>query len=36
MLEDTYILKVEYRDPEGYQRSKDEVSLCLTELEKYC
>ena len=36
LLEDTYILKVEYRDPEGYQRSKDEVYSCLEELEKYC
>ena len=36
MLEDAYILKVEYRDPEGYQRSMDEIGSCLTELEKYC
>ena len=36
MLEDAYILKVEYRDPEGYQRSMDEIDSCLTELEKYC
>ena len=36
MLEDAYILKVEYRDPEGYQRSMDEIGLCLEELEQYC
>jgi len=36
LLEDTYILKAEYRDPEGYHRSKDEVCTCLEELEKYC
>lgn len=36
LLEDTYILKVEYRDPEGYLRSRDEIGSCLTDLEKYC
>ena len=36
LLEDTYILKMEYRDPEGYLRSKDEVCSYLEELEKYC
>ena len=35
LLEDTYILKVEYRDPEGYLRSKADVYSCLTELERY-
>ena len=34
LLEDTYILKVEYRDPEGYLRSKAEVASSLAELEK--
>ena len=36
LLEDSYILKMEYRDPEGYLRSKDEVCTCLAELEEYC
>ena len=35
LLEDTYILKVEYRDPEGYRRSVDEVYPYLAELERY-
>ena len=34
LLEDTYILKAEYRDPEGYLRSKAEVVSCLAELEQ--
>lgn len=35
LLEDSYILKVEYRDPEGYLRTMDEVCAHLTELENY-
>jgi len=35
LLEDTYILKAEYRDPEGYRRSVDEVYPYLAELERY-
>lgn len=35
LLEDTYILQEEYRDPEGYSRSRDAVHAALEELEEY-
>ena len=35
LLEDCYILKVEYRDPEGYLRSLDKIRAHLAGLERY-